>query len=473
MSRLRIPSPLRRFTGGASVLDITGSSIGEVLAELFSIHPDLKQHILAENGELRNFVNLYVNGDNINQLDGMETVLESGADVRIIPAIAGGSENSLPLLYPKEFIRYSRHLHLPEVGVDGQRKLKAAKVLIVGTGGLGSPVALYLTAAGVGTIGLVDFDVVDISNLQRQIIFGVSHEGCSKVQSAKSRLKDLNPHVNVIAHEIPLQSDNALEIIEQYDLIVDGTDNFPTRYLVNDACVLLKKPYVYGSIYRFDGQVSVFNYEGGPCYRCLYPEPPPPHLVPSCAEGGVLGVLPGIIGTLQANEALKIILEIGQPLSGKIMIFEALDSEFTELRVKRNPKCKICGDYPEIKQLIDYVEFCGVPGQLLKKEFADITVRDLAEKFEDQSAFKLIDVREEFELNISQLPGAIHIPTHELPSRLDDFNPEEEVIIFCRTGVRSEQVCEFLANHQFKDVKNLLGGINAWAKEIDQTLPTY
>jgi len=428
---------------------------------------------MSSEGELRNFVNVYVNGDNINQLDGLQTVLAPGSDVRIIPAIAGGSELPYPPLEAEEFIRYSRHLHLPEVGVLGQQKLKAAKILVVGTGGLGSPVALYLAAAGIGTIGLVDFDVVDISNLQRQVIFGMSDEGKSKAKSARDRLAGMNPHVEIRVHDFQLNSDNALEVIGQYDLVVDGTDNFPTRYLVNDACILLHKPYVYGSIYRFDGQVSVFNYEGGPCYRCLYSEPPPPHLVPSCAEGGVLGVLPGIIGTLQANEALKLVLGIGNPLSGKILIFEALDSQFTELRVRRNPECRVCGDHPEIHELIDYVDFCGVPGGRKKNDYSDISVRDLVNKYKSKLPFRLVDVREDFELNISRLPGAIHIPTHAFPSRLGDFNPQEEIIVFCRTGVRSEQICEFLTNHNFKDVKNLKGGINAWAREIDPSLPVY
>ncbi len=473
MKQLRIPSPLRRFTGGTSALTIEGDTVQDALNELFRTYPDLQPHLLTPEGELRNFVNLFLNGENIHQLKGLETEVPAGSDLRIIPAIAGGCDDDLPPLYPREFIRYSRHLHLPEVGVKGQRKLKASKVLVVGAGGLGSPVSLYLTAAGVGTIGIVDFDVVDTSNLQRQILYGVSQEGKSKARSARDRLKDLNPHVEIVVHETPLNSENALEIIAQYDLVVDGTDNFPTRYLVNDACVLLGKPNVYGSIYRFDGQVSVFNYEGGPCYRCLYPEPPPPNLVPSCAEGGVLGVLPGIIGTLQANEALKILLRIGNPLSGRFLIFDALALDFNELKIKRNENCVVCGDHPVITKLIDYVEFCGIPGAEGKRNYREISVKELHQKLQNGSRPVLLDVREDFELEISKLPHAIHIPVDQLPSRLEDLEPESEIVVFCRVGSRSAQICEFLTNHNFKNVVNLAGGINAWAREIDPSVLLY
>ena len=300
-SKLKIPSPLRRFTNDQSELEVNGNNIQKILDELFKAHPDIKNHLVEDDGNLRNFVNIFINGEDIRQKGGMDAEVSNESDVRIIPSIAGGLPSNKALT-PKEFVRYSRHLSLPEVGIEGQKKIKGAKVLVIGAGGLGCPVLLYLAAAGVGTIGMVDYYVVDESNLQRQVLFGVDQQGKSKLLSAKERLKNLNPYSNIILHEVALTSENALDIIKDYDMVVDGTDNFPTRYLVNDACVLLNIPNVYGSIYRFDGQVSIFNFEGGPCYRCLYPSPPPPGLVPSCAEGGVLGVLPGIIGTLQANE---------------------------------------------------------------------------------------------------------------------------------------------------------------------------
>ncbi len=468
-SELRIPSPLRRFTDGQSKLEVNSSTVGEVLSELFQAYPEIKNHLVEENGGLRNFVNIFIDGEDIRQKGGMDAEVKDGADVRIIPSIAGGA----PKLSPDEFIRYSRHLSLPEVGIEGQKKIKGAKVLVVGAGGLGSPVSLYLAAAGVGTIGMVDFDVVDISNLQRQILFGVDQEGKSKLESAKERLVNLNPHTDYILHEVALSSENALEIIKDYDMVVDGTDNFPTRYLVNDACVLLGKPNVYGSIYRFDGQVSVFNYEDGPCYRCLYPSPPPPGLVPSCAEGGVLGVLPGIIGTLQANETLKIILGIGDLMVNRFLLFDALAMEFNELKIKKNDDCVVCGTNPTITKLIDYKQFCGIESVTEKVDYKEMDVIELKKILQNGSAPTIIDVREDFELEISKMEGAIHIPMNELPKRLDELNADEDYVVMCRTGVRSAQICEFLANQNFKSVANLTGGINEWAKRVDDSLPVY
>ncbi len=376
-----------------------------------------------------------------------------------------------------EILRYSRHLLIPEVGLEGQKKLLASSVLIVGTGGLGSPVALYLAAAGVGRIGLVDFDTVDSSNLQRQIIHGTSTVGELKVESAKARLHDLNPDVQVDVYNEPFTSENAMRIAKDYDVLIDGTDNFPTRYLMNDLGVFLGKPVVYGSIYRFDGQASVFYAKEGPCYRCLFPEPPPPGLVPSCAEGGVLGVLPGTIGTIQATEAIKLLLGIGSTLIGRLLLYNALDMSFEYVKLKKNPKCKVCGPNPEVTELIDYNAFCGVPGIGHEEESAglewDITPAELAEKLQRGEKIRLIDVREPHEVEISSLPGEELIPLGQLASRLPELNSAEDMVVFCKTGNRSMRALELLNSAGFKKVKNLKGGINAWAREVDQKLPVY
>ena len=383
----------------------------------------------------------------------------------------------LPELSHDEIHRYSRHLLIPNVGLQGQRKLKASSVLVVGTGGLGSPVSLYLAAAGVGRIGLVDYDVVDFSNLQRQIIHGESRLGDLKVESARDRMLDLNPEIEVDVHNQFLNSENAFAIAEPYDLIVDGTDNFPTRYLINDLCVLTGKPYVYGSIFRFDGQASVFSAEEGPCYRCLFPEPPPPGLVPSCAEGGVLGVLPGTIGSLQATEALKLLLGIGEPLIGKLLLYDALDSSFQTVKLQKNPNCKVCGDDPEVTELIDYEAFCGVPAhdheQGSAGEAWDITAAELARRLEDNPDLHLIDVREPHEQEISQIEGSRLIPLGQLASRLSELDSADEIVLFCKAGARSTRALEILASAGFKKIKNLKGGINAWAREVDPDLPIY
>ncbi|UCH60057.1 MAG: molybdopterin-synthase adenylyltransferase MoeB [Anaerolineales bacterium] len=382
-----------------------------------------------------------------------------------------------PELSHDEILRYSRHLLIPEVGLEGQRKLKAASVLVVGTGGLGSPVAMYLAAAGIGRIGLVDYDVVDWSNLQRQIIHGVSTIDQLKVESARNRMLDINPEIEVDIYNEPLTSENALRIAESYDLIIDGTDNFPTRYLTNDLCVLTGKPNVYGSIFRFDGQVSVFDARRGPCYRCLFPEPPPPGLVPSCAEGGVLGVLPGTIGTLQATEALKLILDIGEPLIGKLMLFNALDMSFDFVKLRKNPNCKVCGTNPEVTELIDYEAFCGVPGHDHDEGSAgegwDITARELAARLQNGNHIRLVDVREPHELEISRLEGATLIPLGQLAARMSELDSAEDIVLFCKSGVRSTRALELLASAGFRKMKNLKGGINAWAREVDTRLPLY
>ena len=382
----------------------------------------------------------------------------------------------LPELSRDEILRYSRHLLIPEVGLEGQRKLKNSSVLVVGTGVLGSPVSLYLAAAGIGRIGLVDYDVVDSSNLQRQVIHGTSTVGKLKVESAKAKLLDLNPDIQVDIYNEPYTSENALRIAKDYDIILDGTDNFPTRYLTNDVAVFLGKPNVYASIYRFDGQVSVFYAKEGPCYRCLFPEPPPPGLVPSCAEGGVLGVLPGTVGTIQATEALKVLLGIGDPLIGRLLLYNALDMSFDFVKLKKNPNCRVCGPNADIKELIDYEEFCGVPSHDHDEGSAgaglDITAPELSERLKTNH-LKLLDVREPHELEISALPNAINIPLGELAGRLTELDSADEMVVFCKGGSRSARALELLASAGFKKAKNLKGGINAWAREVDGSLPLY
>ncbi len=383
----------------------------------------------------------------------------------------------LPELSHKEIHRYSRHLLIPDVGLEGQKKLKAASVLVVGTGGLGSPVALYLAAAGVGHIGLVDYDIVDFSNLQRQVIHGESSLGELKVNSARERMLDLNPEIQIDVYNEVINSENAFQIAEPYEIIVDGTDNFPTRYLINDLCVLTGKINVYGSIFRFDGQASVFAAEEGPCYRCLFPEPPPPGLVPSCAEGGVLGVLPGTIGSIQATETLKLILGIGEPLIGRLLLYDALDLSFQTVKLHKNPECKVCGEHPEISGLIDYEEFCGVPAhdhdQGSAGEEWDITASQLSSRLKENPDLRLIDVREPHEREISNLEGSELIPLGQFAARLKELNSAEELVIFCKAGTRSTRALEILVSAGFKKVKNLKGGINSWAVNVDPSLPIY
>jgi len=375
-------------------------------------------------------------------------------------------------LSPEEIRRYGRHLIMPEVGLKGQKQLKAAKVLVVGTGGLGSPLCLYLAAAGIGSIGLVDFDVVDQSNLQRQVIYSVRDVGRPKLEAAKDRILELNPNVKVESHETRLTSENALEIIKDYDLVVDGTDNFPTRYLVNDACVLLGKVNVYGSIFRFEGQISVFDAKHGPCYRCLYPEPPPPGMVPSCAEGGVLGILPGVVGTIQAVETIKTILGKGESLVGRLLLFDALNMTFRELKLKKNPNCPICGQHATIKSLIDYEAFCGLDQTKSLGEENEITVTEL-KKLMDTGSVNLIDVREPQEYDICKIKGSKLIPLNEVPNHVNEFNLTDEYVFHCHTGVRSARAVLLLRELGFKRVKNLIGGIDAWATQVDPSVPRY
>jgi sulfur-carrier protein adenylyltransferase/sulfurtransferase len=476
-----IPTPLRPFVGGRDAVELEAGSVGELLDRLTGQHAELKPHLFATDGRLRSFVNVYVNDRDIRQLAQRETPVRPGDTVSIIPSIAGGTATQvgaqhaaplLPKLSHEEILRYSRHLILPDVGVEGQQKLKAARVLLIGAGGLGSPAALYLAAAGVGTLGLVDFDVVDKTNLQRQILHGTSTVGVSKLQSASARIHDLNPNVRVETFETRLTSENALDIIREFDIVADGTDNFPTRYLVNDACVLLDKPNVYGSIFRFEGQASVFHAKRGPCYRCLYSEPPPPGLVPSCAEGGVVGVLPGIIGSIQAMETIKLILGAGQPLIGRLVLFDALKLQFRELRLEKDPDCPVCGSHPTVTELIDYQAFCGI-GAEPSYEGAEITAHELRDEWQRNPGLLVVDVREPHEYEIAHIDGAVLIPLGELPDRLTELDGHREVVTHCHHGARSLKALEILKAAGFSKVRSLRGGIDAWAVNVDPSLPRY
>jgi adenylyltransferase/sulfurtransferase len=404
-------------------------------------------------------------------------VTELNPNARIETMATTTSPDTLPELTTDDLSRYSRHLILPEVGMDGQRRLKAARVLCVGTGGLGSPLALYLAAAGIGTLGLVDFDVVDASNLQRQIIHSTKDIGRKKLDSAEEKLVALNPALNVVKHDTMLSSANALDIIKDYDIVADGTDNFPTRYLVNDACVLLGKPNVYGSIFRFEGQASVFATEHGPCYRCLYPEPPPPGLVPSCAEGGVLGILPGLVGVIQATEAIKLILGKGESLIGRLLLVDALNMRFRELKLRKNPECPVCGANPTVTKLIDYQQFCGIVPEskqekALKNGIPQISVKELKNRIDAGEDVFILDVREPYEYQIANIGGKL-IPQNDVPQRLAEIDRDREIVVQCRSGQRSQRIAEFLQQSGYQKVTNLAGGILAWADEIDPKMQKY
>jgi sulfur-carrier protein adenylyltransferase/sulfurtransferase len=471
-----IPTPLRPFTGGDDSIVLAGETVGQVLDGLIARHGGLKRHLMQEDGRLRSFVNLYLNETDIRHLDSTQTPVRSGDVLTIVPSIAGGSPAAAEMklsLSHAEMLRYSRHLLLPEVGVSGQRKLKAARVLTVGAGGLGSPLSLYLAAAGVGTLGIVDFDVVDLTNLQRQIVHGTSTLGRPKLDSAEERLTDLNPNVNIERHETRLTSQNAMEILREYDIVVDGTDNFPTRYLVNDACVLLGKPNVYGSIFRFEGQASLFYAEQGPCYRCLYSEPPPPGLVPSCAEGGVLGVLPGIIGSIQALETIKWIIGAGDSLVGRLLLFDALKLRFRELELRKDPACPLCGSNPSIRELIDYEAFCGI-GAEPSYEGPEISAEELKVELDRKGGeLVLIDVREPHEWEIAHIAGARLIPLNQLPERLGELDGHSEIVTHCHHGARSMKALEILKGAGFSKVRSLAGGIDTWAERVEPGLARY
>jgi len=399
---------------------------------------------------------------NLREMETMPTITETAP---------------LPELTTDDLSRYSRHLILPEVGMEGQQKLKAARVLCVGTGGLGSPLALYLTAAGIGTLGLVDFDVVDSSNLQRQIIHSTKDIGRKKIDSAEEKLTALNPAIKIVKHETMLSSANALDILKDYDVVADGTDNFPTRYLVNDACVLLGIPNVYGSIFRFEGQASVFATEAGPCYRCLYPEPPPPGLVPSCAEGGVLGILPGLVGVIQATEVIKLILGKGDALIGRLLLVDALNMRFRELKLRKNPECPVCGTNPTVTALIDYEHFCGIVPEApqeknVKNGIPQISVKELKARRDAGEDIFLLDVREPYEFQIAQIGGKL-IPQNDVPNRLAEIPRDREIIVHCRSGARSQRIAELLKQAGYPQVVNVAGGILAWSDEIDASVQKY
>ena len=480
--KVLIPTPLRPYTGEQDAVEVGGATVGEALAELTARYAGLRRHLYADDGRLRSFVNVYVNDDDIRYREREDTPLAPHDTISIIPSVAGGAPvtdvKPLPQLSDQEVQRYSRHLILPEVGLEGQKRLKAARVLCIGAGGLGSPAALYLAAAGVGTLGLVDFDAVDASNLQRQIIHGTPDVGRPKLRSATDRLTALNPEVRIESHDTALTSRNALDVLREYDVILDGTDNFPTRYLVNDACVLLGKPNAYGSIFRFEGQASVFAVKGGPCYRCLYPEPPPPGLVPSCAEGGVLGVLPGVIGTIQATETIKLILGSGETLVGRLLLYDAWRMRFREVKLRRDPDCPVCGDAPTIHALIDYEQFCGVaPAAAPKAGLSpeqEITVEELHQQLHSGSLF-VLDVREPQEYQICRIPTSTLIPLGQLGERVDELTQAaagRDIIVHCKSGSRSTKAVRLLEERGVP-ARNLKGGIMAWIDRVDPTQPKY
>jgi len=488
MAKILIPTPLRPYTDKQDAVDASGATVGELLADLTRRHSGLKAHLFNDQGKLRSFVNVYVNDEDIRYLQKEQTPVTAGDTVSIIPSVAGGVDTVVDErrsdlgrmgepLTNDEVKRYSRHLIMPEVGVDGQRKLKASKVLCIGAGGLGSPVAMYLAAAGVGTLGIVDFDTVDFSNLQRQILHGTPDVGRSKLASAKDKLHALNPEIDIQTYEVALSSQNAMQLFAPYDVVVDGTDNFPTRYLVNDACVLLGKPNAYGSIFRFEGQASVFATKDGPCYRCLYPEPPPPGLVPSCAEGGVLGVLPGLIGMVQATEAVKLIMGIGEPLIGRFLIYDALRMRFRELKLRKDPDCPVCGTHPTVTKLIDYEQFCGItpaaPEPIPVNHATEITSLELKQRLDRGDRLKIIDVREPNEYQINRIPGSELIPLGDIPKRYGELNPEDELVMQCKSGVRSGKAADFLRSVGFRRVLNLKGGILDWIDKVDPSQPKY
>jgi adenylyltransferase/sulfurtransferase len=476
-----IPTPLRPYVANRNTIELDGRTVGELLASLARENAELRRHLFTDAGKLRSFVNIHLNDENIRHREREATPVAPGDTISIIPSIAGGavmveSQPATKRLSNQEILRYSRHIIIPEVGMEGQLKLKQAKVLLIGAGGLGAPVGLYLTAAGVGRIGLVDFDVVDLTNLQRQVIHGTHDVGRKKLDSAAEAMSEINPGVRIDRFDTALSSENALEILRDYDVIVDGTDNFPTRYLVNDACVLLRKPNVYGSIFRFEGQATVFAYQGGPCYRCLYPEPPPPGLVPSCAEGGVLGILPGLIGLVQATETVKLILGIGQPLAGRLLLYDALGMRFREVKVRRDPDCPICGDHPSIRELVDYQQFCGVRRDAAPQTDSpelELEVTELKAKMDRREHFVLIDVREPHEFDICRLPGSRLIPLRELPGRVNALNSADDIVVHCRSGQRSMQAVEYLRKLGFQNARNLRGGILAWSDRVDPSVPKY
>lgn len=480
--KVLIPTPLRQYAANQDAIEVQAKDVREALGALVGKFDALRRHLYTDEGHLRNFVNVYLNEEDIRYLQKEATPLKDGDTISIVPSIAGGSSSVIDsvasrrkdVLAPAEIKRYSRHLILPEVGMVGQLRLKQSSALVVGAGGLGNPLLQYLGAAGVGRIGIVDFDTIDVTNLQRQVMYGTKDVGRKKVEVAKERVQAINPNVDVQLYDTRLTSENALDVLKDYDVVIDGTDNFPTRYLVNDAAVLLGKPNVYGSIFRFEGQASVFWASKGPCYRCLYAEPPPPGLVPSCAEGGVLGVLPGIVGSIQAIETLKVLLGKGDALVGRLLVFDAMKMRFRELKLRKNPDCPICGTHPTIKELIDYEEFCGLnaPSEQVSEEF-QISADELKQRLDDGGNVVLLDVREPMEWEIAHLDGAVLMPVSQVPNRVNELSTAEEIVVYCKSGVRSARVTNFLRELGFRKVKNLAGGIDEWADHVDPQMPRY
>src|SRR3989440_3151185 len=478
--RIVIPTALRQYAANHDAVEVEAESVEQALSDLVDRFDQLRRHLYADDGRLRNFVNVYVNEQDIRYLEKDATPLKEGDTISIVPSIAGGSFSLMDrlgakrkdVLMPAEIKRYSRHLILPEVGMAGQLKLKQSSALIIGAGGLGVPLTQYLGAAGVGRLGIVDFDVIDETNLQRQVLYGTKDVGRKKIDVAKERVAQINPNVDVQTYETRLTSENALDILKDYDVVIDGTDNFPTRYLVNDATVLLNKPNVYGSIFRFEGQASVFDARKGPCYRCLYSEPPPPGLVPSCAEGGVLGVLPGIIGSIQAMETIKLILGVGEPLIGRLVLFDALKLQCRELKLEKDPDCPVCGTHPTVTELIDYEAFCGV-GAEPSYDGAEITAQDLKTEWDRSANLLVIDVREPHEYEIAHIDGAVLIPLSELPTRLGELDGHREIVTHCHHGAGRLKALEILQAAGFSKVRSLRGGIDAWAVNVDPSLPRY
>jgi adenylyltransferase/sulfurtransferase len=483
-----IPTALRRYAGDNSEIEVEATTAGEALESLTSAHAELRKHLYNDQDKLRSFVNVYLNDEDIRHASGPDTPVKDGDTLMIVPSIAGGAMTEdvaqgaeQQSLSNDEIARYSRHLIMPEVGMDGQRRLKAASVLMIGTGGLGAPTGMYLAAAGVGRLGILDFDVVDESNLQRQIIHGTKDVGRPKIESARDRLHDINPHVQLDTYETRLTSENALGLFREYDVVVDGTDNFPTRYLVNDACVLTGKPNVYGSIFRFEGQASIFWAERGACYRCLYPEPPPPGLVPSCAEGGVLGVLPGIVGAIQANETIKLILGAEGVLINRLLLFDAWRMRFRELKLRKDPSCPICGERPTITELIDYEEFCGLKPPVVaaqvtaeQEPLEEITATELKRRLDHGDDLQIIDVREPNEYQIGRLEASKLIPLGQVVGRMSEIDESRETVIHCKGGVRSAKAIEALKRAGYNGrLINLKGGITAWSDEVDPRVPKY
>jgi molybdopterin/thiamine biosynthesis adenylyltransferase/rhodanese-related sulfurtransferase/molybdopterin converting factor small subunit len=482
-----IPTALRQHTDNEDELKLNARTVNDALKELVTAFPNLRRHLYSESGHLRSFINIYLNEEDIRYREGESTPLRDGDTLMIVPAIAGGARASSDeeeeekkgkearetsvSFSSGEFARYSRHLIMPEVGLEGQRKLKSASVLIIGAGGLGTPAATYLAAAGVGRIGIVDFDTIEKSNLHRQVLYSEHDVGRSKADIARERLMQVNPNISVEVHKVKLDSSNALEIMSGYDIIMDGTDNFPTRYLVNDACVLLGKPNVYASIFRFEGQASVFAMRDMPCYRCLYPEPPPPGLVPSCAEGGVLGVLPGIMGSIQAAEAIGLILGKGRPLAGRLLLFDALDMTFKELKLRKNPDCAVCGQNASVKRLIDYEAFCGVAEELTPE--MEVTPTQLRDWITQKKQVLILDVREPWEYEINHIEGSKLIPLAKLPEKVNELSTADQIAVTCHTGNRSAQATRFLVGLGFKKAKNLKGGMRAWVSEVQPEQQTY